>query len=318
MWINLSIQLQTSIVFLTATHPWNKNENTKPYTRHFVLGCSCHTVASFSWIVIVLERGIDSSHCAPAGRIGNKQAPNSQRIQSGGSPCLCRCSLLLWGPESCASCCKTKTKSITSSGAARRWESHRRTFAKKINKSDFTHITSDAFPVIWLIKQKQLRIMCRLCDFSSKQTSLDPLCLQQHVVVSRSRGCRGLQRKCWFQIKNWQKSLSLKNLSSETRSYFSRWSTRNWKNFEASSRPSKNNSVSFVFNPAALTPLTCPTYVCFAEILNVILFCSRKTQRAFCSAVSPEEDKWCRGAVWGKCSLLMISVWFAQTHNREC
>lgn len=191
MWINLSIQLQTSIVFLTATHPWNKNENTKPYTRHFVLGCSCHTVASFSWIVIVLERGIDSSHCAPAGRIGNKQAPNSQRIQSGGSPCLCRCSLLLWGPESCASCCKTKTKSITSSGAARRWESHRRTFTKKINKSDFTHITSDAFPVIWLIKQKQLRIMCRLCDFSSKQT------LSGSTVPWTTCGCfqvQGLQR----------------------------------------------------------------------------------------------------------------------------
>lgn len=63
---------------------------------------------------------MSSSHCAPAGLIRSPTTPlMKQRAEV--SSCLCRCSLEFWGPESCESCWRTKTRSVWSSGAARRW-----------------------------------------------------------------------------------------------------------------------------------------------------------------------------------------------------
>lgn len=69
------------------------------------------------------------------------------------------------------------------------------------------------------------------------------------------RGSSRLRKRHGFQIKSWPKSILPRNPNLEMQSCCLQWSTRSWRNSEASFRPNKINSVSEI--PSGLIFFAC-------------------------------------------------------------
>lgn len=75
---------------------------------------------------------LQSLNAAPAAHIAPSRSHQDQtdtkpwwsKEHPVSSSCLSRCPSLLWGPASCESCCRMRTRSTRSLGAATRWVPH--------------------------------------------------------------------------------------------------------------------------------------------------------------------------------------------------